>query len=296
MPGGFGGMPGGMPGGFGGMGGTKSFSYQTGGGGVNGAFNFSDPNSIFSQFFKQGGANMGDDDDIFSQFASGGGSSGGRSGGGSRRFQEANGHGRHRTVTPEVTILERPLLVSLEDLNKGTNKKMKITRKTYDEVTGKRKSEEKVLDIEIKAGYKAGTKIKFKNVGDQESDGTTQDMHFVITEVIEAPYHQTIPTNSEQKEHPTLKRSDDNLITTIELSLKESLTGWSRTVTTIDGRQLPVSGSGPTQPGYREVFPHLGMPKSKKPSERGDMIVEIKVKFPGTLSQEQKRALKEILS
>ena len=194
MPGGFGGMPGGMPGGFGGMGGTRSFRFSTGGGGGVGGFNFSDPDSIFSQFFKQGGANMGDDDDIFSQFTSSGGSSGGRSSGGnSRRFQEANGHGRHRTVTPEVTILERPLLVSLEDLHKGINKKMKITRKTYDEVTGKRKSEEKVLDMEIKPGYKAGTKIKFKNVGDQESDGTTQDMHFLITEVIDHPHPAAFP-------------------------------------------------------------------------------------------------------
>ena len=183
---------GGMPGG-----GTRSFHFSTGGGSGGGGFSFSDPDSIFSQFFKQGGANMGDDDDIFAQFASSGGSSGGRnSGGSSRRFQEANGHGRHRTVTPEVTILERPLLVSLEDLNKGINKKMKITRKTYDEVTGKRKSEEKVLDMIIKPGYKAGTKIKFKNVGDQESDGTTQDMHFVITEVNlpSAPILRTNPT------------------------------------------------------------------------------------------------------
>lgn len=191
MPfGGMGGMPGGMPGGFGGMGGmpgggSRTYRFQSGGGGGGGAFNFSNPESIFSEFFKQGGAGMGDDDDIFSQFAGSGG--GGRSSGGSRRFQEANGHGRHRTVTPEVTIVERPLLVSLEDLYKGAQKKLKIKRKTVDQATGKQKSEEKVLEMEIKPGYKAGTKIKFKSVGDQESDGSTQDMHFIITEVDPLP-------------------------------------------------------------------------------------------------------------
>jgi DnaJ family protein B protein 4 len=37
------------------------------------------------------------------------------------------------------------------------------------------------------------------------------------------------------------------------------------------------------------------MPKSKKPAERGDMIVEIRVKFPPSLTQAQKERLKEIL-
>lgn len=89
-------------------------------------------------------------------------------------------------MTPEVTIVERPLLVSLEDLYKGTQKKMKIKRKTFDQMTGKQKVEDKILDMEIKPGYKAGTKIKFKGVGDQEGDGGTQDLHFIITEVSSA--------------------------------------------------------------------------------------------------------------
>lgn len=98
-----------------------------------------------------------------------------------------------------------------------------------------------------------------------------------------------------QKEHPLFKREDDNLRAIIELDLKEALTGWKRTISTIDGKQVPVSSGGPTGPGFRETFPHQGMPKSKKPLERGDMIVEIKVKFPTTLSMAQKSQLKEIL-
>ena len=90
-------------------------------------------------------------------------------------------------------------------------------------------------------------------------------------------------------------REDDNLRATIELDLKEALTGWRRTISTIDGKQVSVSGGGPTGPGFRETFPHLGMPKSKKPHERGDMIVEVKVKFPSSLTAAQKTKLKEIL-
>jgi DnaJ family protein B protein 4 len=174
--------------------------------------------------------------------------------------------------------VERQLPVSLEDLYKGTHKKMKIKRKTFN-TQGQRTTEDKILEMDIKPGLKAGSKIKFSGVGDQE-EGGSQDLHFIVSE----------------KPHPTLTRDGDNLKTTIELDLKEALTGWQRTVTTIDGKQLKVSGAGPTQPGYQEKFPGLGMPNSKKPSERGDFIVEVKVNFPKSLTPAQKAKIKEALS
>lgn len=181
-PGASGAGPGGMPGGFegmnfGGMGGNpggRSFHYSTNGAG--GGFSFSNPEEIFSSFFKQGGAGMGDDDDLFSMFGKGASSHGS-----SRKSQGAAGS-RRRARSPEVTTVERPLPVTLEELFKGTHKKMKIKRKAFDSRTGKRSVEDKILDMEIKPGYKVGTKIKFKGVGDQE-EGGTQDLHFIVTEV-----------------------------------------------------------------------------------------------------------------
>lgn len=64
---------------------------------------------------------------------------------------------------------------------------------------------------------------------------------------------------------------------------------------TIDGKQVSVSSAGPTQPGRVIEYPGLGMPKSKKPSERGEMLVEVKVKFPTSLTLAQKSQLKDIL-
>lgn len=269
MPDGFGGMPSGF-GGFGGMpGGARSFHFSTGPGG-GGGFQFNDPKNIFAEFARSSGGSggFGEDDDIFSLLSGMGG--GGRRSGGPQMSSQ-------RPKTPESEPLQHKLLLSLEELYRGTHKRMKIKRKTYDPATGKRSVEDKILDMDIKPGLKAGSKIKFKGVGDQE-EGGQQDLHFIVTE----------------KEHPELERHGDDIKTTIELTLKEALTGWSKTVTTIDGRQLPVSGGGPTRPGHQERFPNLGMP-TKKPGERGDFIVEVKVNFPSTLTPAQKTALKEIL-
>ena len=278
MPGGFGGMPGGFS--FGGMpgggGGTRTFHFSTGGGGGGGSggFNFSDPNDIFAQFARNSGG-VGDDDDPISNLFGG---FGGASRGTGSRGSTSNFSARQpRPQTPETTVIQRSLPVTLEELFKGAHKKMRIKRKTYN-AQGQRATEDKILEMDIKPGLKAGSKIKFAGVGDQE-EGGSQDMHFLVTE----------------KPHPTLIREGDDLITTIELDLKEALTGWKRTVTTIDGKQLNVSGAGPTQPGYEERFPSLGMPISKKAGERGDFIVRVKVNFPKSLTATQKTKIKEAL-
>jgi DnaJ homolog subfamily B member 4 len=90
-------------------------------------------------------------------------------------------------------------------------------------------------------------------------------------------------------------REGDDVKHLIELDLKEALTGWQRTVQTIDGKQLNVGSGGPTGPQWTERFPNLGMPKSKKPTERGDFVVGVKIKFPITLTSQQKQQLKQIL-
>jgi DnaJ homolog subfamily B member 4 len=100
---------------------------------------------------------------------------------------------------------------------------------------------------------------------------------------------------AKQKPHALFTREGDDIKHIIDLDLKEALTGWSRTVSTIDGKQLSVRSGGPTGPTFTERFPNLGMPKSKKPTERGDFVVGVRIKFPTSLSSSQKEQLKKIL-
>lgn len=106
---------------------------------------------------------------------------------------------------------------------------------------------------------------------------------------------ETCANNLMQKPHPIYSRDGDDIMMTVDLDLKEALTGWKRTVTTIDGKQISLDKAGPTQPGSQDVYPALGMPVSKKPGQRGNFIIKYNVKFPTTLTPEQKKALKEIL-
>ncbi|BFZ61507.1 Molecular chaperone (DnaJ super) [Saitoella coloradoensis] len=282
-----GGFPEGFPGGFGAggfPGGGTQFKFSTsgfppGGGGRRG-FSPSDPNDIFAHFmnaFGGGGmpggmsggmpgasfGGMGMDDDIpmggTEFFTNGGAPRGGR---------------RPGSVPEEKEVITKPFAVSLEDIFKGATKRLKITRRKGGVPT------EKILEIKVKPGWKPGTKITFPNEGDDLPNGTAQDIQFVL----------------EEKPHARFTRSGDDLRLDVELPLVEALTGYSRDVETIEGKKLRVQGTQPVQPGQEVRFPGHGMPISKKPGERGDLVVVFKVKMPSTLTPDKRAALKELLS
>ncbi|OQE22741.1 hypothetical protein PENFLA_c012G09258 [Penicillium flavigenum] len=277
--GGTAGFDGGMPGGFnfGGMpgGGTRTFHFSTGPGG-GGGFSFSDANDTFRTFAKDGGGMGGmggmDDEDIFSRLAEGLGG-----GGGGFRSSRPGYPKPKRAPTPEPTIIEKDLPLTLEEIYSGTSKKVKTKSKAFDSM-GKLTTKEVTLEANIKPGLRAGSKIKYRNIGDQE-EGGRQDVHLIVKEI----------------DHPSFKRSGDNLITTVDLSLKEALTGWERIVRTIDGKSIRVSKPGPTQPGHEERYPGLGMVSSKKPSDRGDLVIRANVSFPTSLTSSQKDILRDVL-
>lgn len=49
------------------------------------------------------------------------------------------------------------------------------------------------------------------------------------------------------------------------------------------------------RPGYQKVVPTEGMPISKDPNTKGDLIIQFNIEFPNQLNPEQKRMLKEAL-
>lgn len=255
--------------------GGNPFGGFGGGGFHSGGFSQADAFNIFSQM---GGFGMGDDGFTFSSSGFGGGSpfggfggaggSGFRSSGMPGGFGGAGGGARSR---PEPDVITMQLPVSLEDLYHGATKKMKINRKDPSGAKGS-----SILTVNIKPGWKAGTKINFTNEGDWQPEcGCRQTIQFVI----------------EEKPHAVFKRDGNNLKMNLHLSFKESLCGFEKDVTTIDGRRIPLSRSQPVQPNTSTTYPGLGMPISKSPGQRGDLEIVFKVDYPISLTPDQKQAI-----
>ncbi|CCF59725.1 hypothetical protein KAFR_0H03150 [Kazachstania africana CBS 2517] len=277
---------------FGGAGGPGGAGGFPGGGFGGHAFTNEDAFNIFSQFFG------GNDDSGFS-FSSGfpgGGSSssfhsfggmpggmggmpggmGGMPGGmggmpGGMGGMPGGFRSTSNSPSAQEETVQVSLPVSLEDLFHGKKKSFKIGRKGQGGIPEKTQ-----IDIQLKPGWKAGTKITYKSQGDYNPQtGGRKTLQFMLQE----------------KNHPVFKREGDDLTCTLPLTFKESLLGFNKQIQTIDGRTLPISRTQPIQPSETSVYPGQGMPIPKTPSQRGNLIVRYKIDYPITLNDAQKNAI-----
>lgn len=230
-------------------------------------FSHTDPQKIFEQFFgaqNPFGAAFGQ---------SHGGAFGGFGGLGSKIHQDFDDEDSQGLRRPKPTI-EKELAVSLEELYVGCPKKMKITRKKQQ---GQNiLTEEKILTIDVKSGWKKGTKITFPNEGDQLQGVPAADIVFTLTE----------------KPHTRFKREGNNLIYTETIDLEAALCGTTVQVRTLDDRLLRVPINDVVCPGYSKTVRGEGMPVSKRPGEKGDLIIKFTTVFPKYLTDTQKTQLR----
>lgn len=138
---------------------------------------------------------------------------------------------------------------------------------------------EEILTIEIKPGWKKGTKITFPEKGNEQPGIIPADLVFIIDE----------------KPHKVFTRDGNDLVVTQKISLVEALTGYTVDLTTLDGRSLTIPINNVIHPGYEEVVPREGMPLPKDPSKKGNLRIKFDIKFPSRLTPEQKAGIKKLL-
>ncbi|VAH22804.1 unnamed protein product [Triticum turgidum subsp. durum] len=157
----------------------------------------------------------------------------------------------------------------------------KLDTKLYSSVSVCRKTipVEEILTIDVKPGWKKGTKITFPEKGNEQPHTIAADLVFIIDE----------------KPHPVYTRDGNDLVATQKIPLAEALTGYTVHLTTLDGRSLTVPISSVIHPGYEEVVRGEGMPIPKDPSRKGNLRVKFDIKFPARLTADQKSGVKRLL-
>lgn len=171
--------------------------------------------------------------------------------------------------------IARSLDCTLEELFQGCVKKFSVTRKRRNEE--KFVDEKKTLQVNVLPGWKHGTKVTFKGEGDEAPNIVPADIVFQLN----------------QLPHRLFKREGSNLVYSAQVSLLDALVGTVLHVPTLDGRTLSLSCPEVLSPGYRKIIPNEGMPHSKTPQIRGNMIVEFRLDFPKYLDENQKGLVKQ---
>nr|XP_020511666.1 dnaJ homolog subfamily B member 1-like [Labrus bergylta] len=269
---------GGPPGGSGGPG-TFSYSFQ------------GDPHVIFEEFFggrnpfgqffgaRNGGMEEDmDTDDPFAHFGMGGAGMGGFP----RSFSSGmGGMGMNSSVVKKQQDppVVHDLQVTLEEVLSGCTKKMKISRKRLNPDRRTVRTEDKILEVQIKKGWKEGTKITFPKEGDERPTNIPADVVFVLKD----------------KPHPIFKRDGSDIVYTAKISLRDALCGCSINAPTLEGRTVTVTATDIVHPGMKRHISGEGLPHPKRPDRRGDLIVEYEVKFPERLSQSARDTIAQVL-
>lgn len=273
------GLKGARPGAPGPEGGNFTYSYH------------GNPHETFRMFF-------GDENPFANFFSFGGGGPTG----GHRIFEFGGGHGNdmdidndpfasfagmgsggypdrsnaHKRQDPAVVY---DLQVSLEEILKGVTKKMKITRKVLNPDCRTTRSEDKVLSVDVRPGWKAGTKVTFPRESDQSANNIPADVVFVIKD----------------KPHPVFKRDGSDIKYKVKIGLREALVGTTLNIPVLNGKAVALKLTDVIKPNTTRRIQGEGLPFPKQPNKRGDLIVEFDIQFPDTLSKSVQDRIGEIL-
>lgn len=138
--------------------------------------------------------------------------------------------------------------------------------------------EEEILMIQVKPGWKKGTRITFEGKGDERPGSLPADIIFSIDE----------------KRHPVFKREGNDLELGVEIPLVQALTGCTIPIPLLGGGQINLFIDDIVYPGYEKIISGQGMPISKQ-GKRGDLRLKFLVEFPAELNDDQRSQIVSIL-
>lgn len=142
--------------------------------------------------------------------------------------------------------------------------------------TGIEKGEE-VVEIKIPAGVAEGMVVNVPGKGNAgQNNGINGDIQVFI----------------EEAEHDTFVRDGNDLVYNLLLDFPTAALGGEAEIPTIDGNKLKVKIENGTQPGKTLRLRGKGLPAVQGYGNgKGDLVVNISVYVPKTLSREERQAL-----
>lgn len=137
---------------------------------------------------------------------------------------------------------------------------------------------EKFVDINIPPGVEHGDQIRYQGLGDDSIHGIPPgDLIVQINELRD----------------PNFIRQGNEVKTTANINVLDAILGTTIIVDSFDGGKISIRVPEGTQPNTILSCSNKGLPSRRNPN-RGNLYVEVKVKIPKNLNDEQKRLIDEL--
>ena len=145
---------------------------------------------------------------------------------------------------------------TLNDLYHGIKKELQIIRTNYGV------GEKKKYFINIKKGWKQGTKITYKNCGSEDDKTSPGDIVFVLKEINEKNW----------------KRDNHDLRFTMKISLNDAIYGLITKINHISGNTIPIEIHSMKSSKEYILLEGLGMP-IKDTNKYGNLIIDFDIEI-----------------
>lgn len=138
---------------------------------------------------------------------------------------------------------------------------------------------EELLTIVVEKGMPDGHRIVLEGEGDESPGVNPGDLIFRVA----------------TRPHPRFTRQGNDLYYKTSISLLEALVGFNQTIEHLDGHHVVISSDKVTKPGHIHIIENEGMPIHTVPSQKGRLHIEFSVRFPESLTEEQRQGFKKLL-
>ncbi|KAL8142629.1 hypothetical protein V2J09_015661 [Rumex salicifolius] len=135
------------------------------------------------------------------------------------------------------------------------------------------------ITVDIEKGMKDGEEVVFYEDGEPKIDGEPGDLKFRI--------HTAT--------HDNFVREGNNLYTNVTITLVQALVGFEKTIKHLDEHLVNIGSKAITKPKEVRKFKGEGMPLHLS-NKKGDLYVKFEVLFPTSLTEDQKKKIKEVLN
>eukprot|EP00747_Dinoflagellata_sp_TGD_P179102 gnl/TRDRNA2_/TRDRNA2_29306_c0_seq1.p1 gnl/TRDRNA2_/TRDRNA2_29306_c0~~gnl/TRDRNA2_/TRDRNA2_29306_c0_seq1.p1 ORF type:complete len:497 (+),score=117.29 gnl/TRDRNA2_/TRDRNA2_29306_c0_seq1:135-1625(+) len=140
------------------------------------------------------------------------------------------------------------------------------------------KDEATSVEVIIERGMATGDRVTFERMSEQRPG-------MLPGSVV---YHL------KQREHPKYTRKGDDLHMKMQISLREALLGFQRTLRHMDGHTVELSTTSVTKAYQVYKIDGEGMPLKEDPASFGDLYIKVEVLFPKKLTDEQRTQVETI--
>lgn len=191
--------------------------------------------------------------------------------GGNNPFGDIFGRRQHRQQNRNKT-LNLQATINLEDAFFGKDLTLSVMLPS---------GREQICEVKIPKGIQDNITLRLSGMGDDS-----------IPNVPRGDIHLTIRITP----HHIFTRQGDDLIRNLEVDAIDAILGKTYQIDTLGGKTLEIKINPGTQPGQILAAHGYGMPNINDNRFVGRMLIQVNIRIPNDLSEDQKIKLKEIFS